>query len=266
LFLELEMHVGCYEFMTIVNSQDLAVNAFQLITVSDGSDDSGSMTFGWVIATPDGRRLARCSGPVFGPFGSSFRAEGCGFLSVSRFLVRLQEFFAIAPTWCIRMLTDNQGLISRLESSLPYIDPFPNLTLTADWDVTNEIVKSLRELPTPPTLAHVKGHQDDHIPYSDLPLDAQLNVDADAEAGYYQCTFARHRPIIHRLPSNSVQLHISGQVICSKLKQQIREAYTVPRISNTWKKDSSGPLPFLLPLIGQLTPVLLAIFELNVFK
>jgi hypothetical protein len=92
LFLELEMHVGCYKFMTIVNSQDLAANATQLITVSDGSDDSGSMTFGWVIATPDGRRLARCSGPVFGPFGSSFRAEGYGFLSVSQFLVRLQEF------------------------------------------------------------------------------------------------------------------------------------------------------------------------------
>jgi hypothetical protein len=153
------MHVGCYEFMTIVNSQDLAANAIQLITVSDGSN---LMTFGWVIATPDGRRLARCSGPVFGPFGSSFHAEGYGFLSVSRFLVRLQEFCATAPTWCIRMMTGNQGLITRLELSLPYIDPFPNITLTADWNVTNEILKSLRELLIPPNFAHVKGHQDDH--------------------------------------------------------------------------------------------------------
>lgn len=126
------------------------------------------------------------------------------------------------------MMTDNQGLITRLDTSLPYIDPFPNITLTADWDVSNEIVKSLRELPLPPMISHVKGHQDDHTSYTDLPLDAQLNVDADAEAGYYQCTFPRHRPIIPRLPSNSVQLHISGNVICSKLKQQIREAYTVP--------------------------------------
>jgi hypothetical protein len=164
------------------------------------------------------------------------------------------------------MLTNNQGLISRLESSLPYIDPFPNLTLTADWDVTNEIVKSLREFPTPPTVAHVKGHQDDHLPYSALPLDAQLNVDADAEAGYFQCTFPRHRPIIHRLPSNSVQLHISGQVICSKLKQQIRKAYTVPPYKQYLEKDSSGHLPFLLPLIGQHTPVQLAVFGLNIFK
>jgi hypothetical protein len=47
-----------------------------LLTISDGSDDSGSMTFGWIIALPRGRRLARCVGPAFGPSGSSFQAEG----------------------------------------------------------------------------------------------------------------------------------------------------------------------------------------------
>jgi hypothetical protein len=33
--------VGCYEFMTIANSQELQENAIQFNTVSDGSDDSG---------------------------------------------------------------------------------------------------------------------------------------------------------------------------------------------------------------------------------
>jgi hypothetical protein len=126
------------------------------------------------------------------------------------------------------MMTDNKGLLTQLETSLPYIEPFPNLTLSADWDVTNEIVCSIRQLQTHTTLAHVKGHQDDHVPYDDLPLDAQLNVDADAEAGYYQQMFPAQRPLIPRLPSNHAQLHISGQVICSHVKSRIREAFTVP--------------------------------------
>jgi hypothetical protein len=61
-----------------------------------------------------------------------------------------------------------------------------------------------------------------------LPLNAQLNVDADEEAGIYQHTFPLQRPIIPRLPSNRAQLHIAGKVIPSKLKKRIREAFTVP--------------------------------------
>jgi hypothetical protein len=88
------------------------------------------------------------------------------------------------------MMTDNNGLLTRIKTSLPYLKPFPNITLIADWDVTNEIVRSLCQLPTPPILEHVKGHQDDHLPYLTLPnIEAQLNVDAGAKAGYYQCMF-----------------------------------------------------------------------------
>jgi hypothetical protein len=54
----LSMDVNCFEFLDIVNSQDKTNDATQLITVSDGSDDSGSMSFGWIIALPTGRCLA----------------------------------------------------------------------------------------------------------------------------------------------------------------------------------------------------------------
>jgi hypothetical protein len=147
------------------------------------------MTFGWVIALPTGCRLARCSGPAYGPMGSSFRAEGYGFLSVTRFLVHLCEFCATTPSWTIKMLTDNKGLLTRLERSLPYPEPFPNLTLAPDWDVTNEIACGLRTVAQVPLLQHVKGHQDDHLAYMQSPLEAQLNIDADTEAGYFQCMY-----------------------------------------------------------------------------
>jgi hypothetical protein len=133
-------------------------------------------------------------------------------------------------------MTDNSGLLTRISASLPHPDPFPNITLQADWDVTNEIVVSLRQLAIPPVLKHIKGHQDLHTPYAGLSLNAQLNVDADAEAGNYQSTHPKLRPIIPRLPSNKVQLHISGKVISSKAKKRIREAFTVPPYMNYIRK------------------------------
>jgi hypothetical protein len=130
LFPELHMTVDCYEFLDLVNSQqkDDTDNTIMHLptTVSNGSNDSGSMTFGWILALPDGCRLARCSRPAFGPFGSSFQAEVYRFLLVSQFLVCLQEFCFMTPTWSIRMITDNNGLLTQLENSLPYIKPFPN--------------------------------------------------------------------------------------------------------------------------------------------
>jgi hypothetical protein len=43
-------------------------------------------------------------------------------------------------------MTDNLGLLTRIEKSLPYLEPFPNLTLASDWDVTNEIVTTLQAM------------------------------------------------------------------------------------------------------------------------
>jgi hypothetical protein len=149
------------------------------------------------------------------------RAEGYGFLSVSRFIIRIQEFCSSDAPWSIKMLTDNPGLLTHTETILQYLTPFPNFTLLPDWDLTHETAESLRLLPKPPQLVHVKGHQDDHQDYSELSLEAQLNVDADTEAGFHQCTYPGQRPVVPRLPSN-------GKVICSKLNKHFREAFTVP--------------------------------------
>jgi hypothetical protein len=125
-------------------------------------------------------------------------------------------------------MTNNLGLLTRLVKFLPYTEPYPNTTLQPDWDVTNVIIATLKDMKITPVFEHVKGHQDDHTPYDDLPLDAQLNVDADQEAGNYQQQFPAIRPQIPRLPHNRVQLHIHNKVISSKIKQSIRDAFTVP--------------------------------------
>ena len=72
LFADLSFKVDCFEFVHLINSEILADKAVHLLTVSDGSNDSGSMSFRWVIVLPCGRCLARCAGPAYGPTGSSF--------------------------------------------------------------------------------------------------------------------------------------------------------------------------------------------------
>jgi hypothetical protein len=96
MFSQLTMEVDCYTFLERVNSQPEA--AIQLLTMSDGSDDDGAMTFGWIISLINGQRLARCAGPVYGPYGSSFRAEGYGFLSVLSFFSPVSRPVFLSPT------------------------------------------------------------------------------------------------------------------------------------------------------------------------
>ncbi len=258
LFADLTMHVDCYDFIQRVETQTQRNTEVQLLTMSDGSDESGKMTFGWIMSLPDGYRLARCSGPAYGPFGTSFRAEGYGFLSVSRFLLRLHKFCNIQPTWRVQLMTDNLGLLTRVEKSLSYPEPFPNITLQPDWDVTHEIVTTLQKMTIKPTLEHVKGHQDDHTLYEELHLNAQLNVDADEEAGYYQSTYPARRPIIPRLPSNRVQLHIAFNFISrTKLSLQNSNRLSVMlslylRTKNIYKNEIAGLTSALKQLIGKL--------------
>ncbi len=127
------------------------------------------------------------------------------------------------------MMKDNQGLLTRIETSLPFTKSFPNLTLQADWDVTNKIVHSIQQLAQPPSFLHVKGYQDDLTMYDALPLKAQLNIEANEEAGIYQYhTYPAQHPIVPRHPSNHAQLHIRGKVIPSNLKKCIRKSFTIP--------------------------------------
>jgi hypothetical protein len=105
--------------------------------------------------------------------------------------------------------TDNEGLLTRIEDSLKKRYKCPNDALAPDWDLVEEIVNTIALLPRAPRFSHIKGHQEDDIPFAELLLVAQLNVDADCYAntfmtseGYNMCTR------VPRLGSNKAQLHV----------------------------------------------------------
>jgi hypothetical protein len=231
LFPELIMNVKCYRFVHLVNSQVLLSDTtIQLITVSDSSDNSSSMTFGWVIALWNGHQLAQCASPVYGPCGSSFWAKGCGFLSVSHFLLRFFKYCAVTPKWEIKMMTNNQGLLTRIETSLPHLDPFPNLTLALDWDFSHKISQSFWTFQRPPTLIHIKGHQDNHsMEYSALPPPGSST---EYRRWYSSGLLSMHTPIsttsYSLAPIQSSPITCWGQSYLLTTKTADCEAATVP--------------------------------------
>ena len=103
-------------------------------------------------------------------------------LSLVQFLHHLLIYCGSQPVWKIKLICDNEGLITRLKQSIQYTTPFPNDTLQPDWDLTNAIITTLQGTSLQPTFAHIKGHQDKHIEFDFLPLEAQLNCEADHEA------------------------------------------------------------------------------------
>jgi hypothetical protein len=49
--------------------------------------------------------------------------------------------------------------------------------LHSEYNTLGIIHDLLSDLPTPPDISHVKGNQVDKVPYEELPLPAQLNID-----------------------------------------------------------------------------------------
>jgi hypothetical protein len=250
LFQDLEMFYDCYAFIDLVSAFDPEYNDLhvQLYNVSDGSAFNTSMSFGWAMSLPDGTRLATCSGPAYGSKQSSFRAEGYGMLSLVRFIHHLSQYCDALPTWKIKLICDNEGLITRLKVAIQYTTSFPNDTLQPDWDLTNAIVTTLQATQLIPTFEHIKGHQDKHVDVSLLPLAAQLNCEADHEAVHHQTLNQSYRPSVPRLFDNQAQLHIDGSTINSSYRTAIRNATSEPALrkhiqaTNKWTNETMSTI------------------------
>jgi hypothetical protein len=131
-----------------------------LFHVSDGSVIGHNMAFGWVLGTGSGHLLALQKGPGFGT-PTSHRAEGWGTLSGSRFLLHLHRYTRVPmPTNVfIVSISDNEGLIQRLNNRRAYTTVYANSTLVPDWDLTEQIHATFQELSLPNhTFQWVKGH------------------------------------------------------------------------------------------------------------
>jgi hypothetical protein len=110
-----------------------------LLSVSDGSVKFHNMSFGWIIATPDGRRLAAGCGPCEGR-GNSLRAERAGMLAATLFLALLSHHMDHKIK--AKCISNNKELIRRMTEHKQYEEPFPNATLASEYDIIEEIYET----------------------------------------------------------------------------------------------------------------------------
>jgi hypothetical protein len=179
-------YMGPFEIIQRCQELSASGTKIEFLTVSDGSSANGSMSFGWKCVLSDGAPIAEASGPAHGSKATSYRSEGYGLASATKFFVHLFKFCCVSPSWSFHFVSDNLGLIRRIIQLSRYSEHFPNVTLQPDWDIIREIQLAIRDLRRPSTFAYVKGHQDDHHAYEDLSLEARLNVDADSLAGSFR--------------------------------------------------------------------------------
>jgi hypothetical protein len=167
-------------------------------------------------------------------------------LSLLRFFIRLFEYCNTPHDTFGVIVCDNLSLINKVIAfqspfptaalldedwtpfnSLPTLlsNTSPSATLAPNWDVLNEIRHSLHDLTFRPTFQHIKGHQDRDTPsYDNLPLLAQLNVDADTAAGNFQSQHGCHCPHVPLLPHAGAQLQIADATITYNHKSFIWNA------------------------------------------
>ena len=76
----------------------------------------------------------------------------------------------------------------------------------------------------------VRGHQDRNKEVEELPIEAQLNIGADALADKWQEEYyGDYHPIPYAYPACPAQLNINEHCVTSQYRHQLIRAYTEPR-------------------------------------
>jgi hypothetical protein len=163
----------------------------------------------------------------------SHRSEGYGLTTASLLFFHLLRFFDVFPCWSFKFVSDNLGLIRRINQLIYHSEHFPNITLQPDWDLIREIQMSIRALDRPSTFYHVKVHPDDHQAYNELSLETRLNVDADFLAGRFRRNDPSMISLVPRITSNP-----SLEVFAKQLGALLHSFLSFPLSNGT----THGPL------------------------
>jgi hypothetical protein len=124
--------------------------------------------------------------------------------------------------------------------------PIPNSTFQPDWDVIQGIVGKMAQFSINTTIVHVKGHQDKKVPFAQLGLLAQLNVEANKYAGIYHTHLGDHCSIIPLSPTCPVALDIQGWTVQRRgFKSTICEAVHGPHLLEAMQLQYNWPNGFI---------------------
>jgi hypothetical protein len=148
----------------------------RLVFCSDGGAIATVGSYGSIIAT-DKTILTETRGQAYGDTPRSFRAEGYGLLANLCLAFHILTFFLLPITLLpLTVVSDNEGLLQRIDSALRTKYVQPRKFLSSEIDIEMQIVDTLLLLDTKVSFSHVVGHQDESVDLADLPWHAQLNI------------------------------------------------------------------------------------------
>jgi exonuclease III len=223
---EAELLAGVRNLVTFAEIQR-QVHDGNLILCSDGSATEHTASFGFVVATQQGKRLVCGNGPAPGSYPNSFRSEAYGLLSTVLWLQQILRHLPPLrrPIPKVIHYMDNQSVISRVDSLRKSKYASPNDHLKPEHDVIQEIVVILSNLPWYVDVQWVKGHQDNDCPVAQLPLPAQLNCAADREAASHTAALLSQ---VTPLPHSPCQVTIHDNSVTSHYRHRVRVAAAIP--------------------------------------
>ena len=96
-----------------------------------------SMSYGWVVATPNGKILAWSVGPCNGR-GNSLQAEAVDIVLVIVLFALITEYTKNEPL-TVSFVSKNQELINHCDTHLQYKIPYLNQTVKLEYNVTEQI-------------------------------------------------------------------------------------------------------------------------------
>jgi len=146
---------------------------------------------------------------------------------LEKYLVATQ---ANPPPNCapIKVYCDNLGVIQQVSYLQGRQIPNPNDTITNDYDLAQEIFTVIQRIQTPITLHHVKGHQDEKQPITELTHEAQLNITCDKKAREALENYPENLSPHPTLPASYPHLKIKRQTIVRRYQEYLRKATQLP--------------------------------------
>ncbi|KAI2513078.1 hypothetical protein MHU86_1370 [Fragilaria crotonensis] len=157
-----------------------------------------------------------------------------------RFIHHVMKYTSMSIPFHGQMACDNKAIVQQVSTFLPTpvlgndgqtsttgvrrhftLDP-----LAPEWDLLIEIYHTVCDTWTDTTIQHVKGHQDQDAEKGDLPLLAQLNIEADQLAGQHQRQHPEPSPRARLLPHTGAHLHLPSGTVTSRYDQTLRQTYT----------------------------------------
>ena len=146
------------------------------------------------------------------------------------FLLLVHRYCDTTTTGQLTVHYDNEGL----KKKLTYFDSYrlapTKCVLNSEWDILMSIYSMKDEFPIAPLFKWVKGHTDDDLDFSDLPLINQLNVEADKRATHELQNYSSYFPMVPFDPISKVQLHLNGVTVTRKYATTLRTHCTLPRL------------------------------------